>query len=224
MLIRGVNRLLPNFGMLPVLPALLQTVDLSCERDDRLLIDRLNLSVHQGHIYQIEGPNGSGKTTLLRVLCGLSTRYTGDLLWQSRSVKQSQVEFLSSLLYIGHQPGIKSTLTPRENLSWHVSVKGNHAGANIDKALVQVGLYGFEDAPCYSLSAGQQRRVSLARLFLNDCPLWILDEPFTAIDKQGVAELEGWIEQHAANGGAVVITTHHELSFQHEHQRVTLGG
>ena len=210
--------------MLVVLPALLETVNLSCERDDRLLIDHLNLSVHRGHIYQIEGPNGSGKTTLLRVLCGLSTRYTGDLLWQSRSVKQAQVEFLSSLLYIGHQPGIKSSLTPRENLTWHVSVKGYCIDSHIDDALAKVGLYGFEDSPCYSLSAGQQRRVSLARLFLNDCPLWILDEPFTAIDKTGVAQLEGWIEQHAAQGGAVVITTHHQLSFQNQHQRVTLGG
>ena len=206
------------------MPALLETVDLSCERDDRLLIDRLNFSVHPGDIYQIEGPNGSGKTTLLRVLCGLSTRYTGDLLWQDQSIRDAQVEFLSSLLYIGHQPGIKSTLTPRENLQWHASVKGQKAGVNIESALATVGLYGFEDAPCYSLSAGQQRRVSLARLFLNDCPLWILDEPFTAIDKNGVAELEGWIENHAANGGAVIITTHHELSLEHDHKRVTLGG
>lgn len=206
------------------MPSLIQAVNLHCERDDRVLIDGLNLSVEPGEICQVEGPNGSGKTTLLRVLCGLSSQYSGEIRWQSRPVNEVKMDYLSQLLYIGHQLGVKSVLSPRENLAWHIAVKGLPGGAVIDEALERVGLYGFEDSPCYSLSAGQQRRVSLARLFVTHTPLWVLDEPFTAIDKQGVIELEGWIDAHAEQGGSVLLTTHHELSLKHKHKRVTLGG
>ena len=205
--------------------ALLRTIDLSCERDDRILVDRLNLEVEEGSIYQVEGPNGSGKTTLLRVLCGLSSRYSGEILWRDQPLRKARTEFLSSLLYIGHSAGIKSALTPRENLAWHGAMKRDIHGAGvIEAALERVGLYGYEDAPCYALSAGQQRRVGLARLFLAPAPLWILDEPFTAIDRQGVAELEGWIGEHAAQGGSVILTTHHELNIPRPVQHIRLGG
>lgn len=204
--------------------ALLRTIDLCCERDDRLLVDRLNLEVAAGEICQVEGPNGSGKTTLLRVLCGLSSRYSGDILWRGQPMRKARNDFLSSLLYIGHSAGIKSALTPRENLSWHGAMKRDIQGDRvIEEALQRVGLYGFEDAPCYTLSAGQQRRVGLARLFLAPAPLWILDEPFTAIDRQGVAELEGWIGEHAAQGGSVILTTHHELKIAQPVQHIRLG-
>lgn len=205
---------------------LLETIDLCCERDDRILVDRLNLQVEEGTIHQLEGPNGSGKTTLLRVLCGLSSRYRGRVLWRGRPIARVRSDFLATLLYIGHGAGIKSALTPRENLAWHSALKGDRgAGARgvIDVALEKVGLYGFEDAPCFTLSAGQQRRVGLARLFLVPAPLWILDEPFTAIDRQGVAELEGWIADHARQGGSVILTTHHELTIDHSLQRIRLG-
>lgn len=208
----------------PCLSVLLETKALSCERDDRLLINKLSFSVSAGEIYQIEGPNGSGKTTLLRVLCGLSSRFEGDIYWRGKPVNKNRHLYLSELLYLGHQPGIKSVLTPRENLHWHAAVKGGLNATAIDDALAKVGLYGFEDSPCYSLSAGQQRRVALARLFLSHTPLWILDEPFTAIDKKGVAELEGWIKQHAEQGGSVILTTHHDLSLGDTLQKVVLGG
>jgi heme exporter protein A len=203
---------------------LLETKALSCERDDRLLVDGLNLCVSEGEIYQIEGSNGSGKTSLLRVLCGLSSRFQGEIFWRDEPANKAKHQYLSELLYLGHQPGIKSALTARENLQWHAAVKGQHKSSVIDHALAQVGLYGFEDSPCYSLSAGQQRRVALARLFLTHTPLWVLDEPFTAIDKKGVAELEGWIKQHAELGGSVILTTHHDLSFGDSLKKVVLGG
>lgn len=205
--------------------ALLQTIDLCCERDGRRLVNNLNLSVTAGNIYQIEGPNGSGKTTLLRVLCGLSSRYHGEILWRGQPVGKQRSDYLSQLLYIGHSGGVKATLTPRENLAWHLAIKTS--GAEVDNkimaALEQVGLCGYEDMPCFTLSAGQQRRVGLARLFLMPSALWILDEPFTAIDRQGVAELEGWLESHARQGGSVLLTTHHQLSISQTVHPVRLG-
>lgn len=206
--------------------ALLQTVELCCERDGRILVDHLNLSVKAGDIYQVEGPNGSGKTTLLRVLCGLSCRYDGELNWQGQPLNQSLAEYLSQLLYIGHSTGVKAALTARENLAWHQALKSTDSDTQqiIEDALKQVGLYGYEDMPCFTLSAGQQRRVGLARLFISQPAMWILDEPFTAIDKQGVSELEGWIEDYAGKGGSVILTTHHDLKINHPIQHISLGG
>jgi heme exporter protein A len=205
---------------------LLQTIELCCERDERRLIEKLNLSVEPAHIYQIEGPNGSGKTTLLRVLCGLSSHYEGQIRWQGELVSKVRESYLSQLLYIGHSSGVKAVLTPRENLQWHAAVKGcknGDAHQSIEYALDRVGLFGYEDVPCFTLSAGQQRRVGLARLFLSPCRLWVLDEPFTAIDKQGVAELESWISEFAGDGGSVILTTHHELKIDHRIERIRLG-
>lgn len=202
--------------------ALLQTIDLCCERDDRVLVDGLNLLIEPGRIYQLEGPNGSGKTTLLRVLCGLSTRYQGEILWCGDNIQRVREDYLTRLLFIGHSAGIKAPLTPRENLQWYAA-PGHVDTAVIEQALATAGLRGYEDSPCYTLSAGQQRRVGLARLFLRQASLWILDEPFTAIDRKGVAELEGWIDQQAASGGSVLLTTHQQLSVARPLQRISLG-
>lgn len=207
--------------------ALLQTIDLYCERDERPLVQNLNLSVEPGLIYQVEGPNGSGKTTLLRILCGLSTRYQGELLWRGKPVHTARAEFYSQLLYLGHNSGVKAVLTPRENLTWQASLcgyKGSEGKSMIDSALRKVGLFGYEDTPSYTLSAGQQRRVGLARLFIGRPQLWVLDEPFTAIDKHGVAQLESWIGEFAESGGTVILTTHHELAMSAPIQKIRLGG
>ena len=196
--------------------ALLQTADLFCERDDRVLIKELDFSLQPGEVMQIEGPNGSGKTTLLRVLCGLSDDYEGQICWQGRSRHKVDSQFRRETLYFGHLTGVKSSLSPRENLRWMLQLKGVSPSLDglddkIEQALGNVGLFSFEDVPVYSLSAGQKRRVALARLFIEPARLWVLDEPFTAIDRSGVAELEALIQRHAANGGSVLITTHHAL-------------
>ncbi len=213
--------------MTPQLSPLLTTENLCCERDSRVLVDGLNLSIEPGHIYQVEGPNGSGKTTLLRVLCGLSSRYTGEILWRGQPINRVKSAFHSQLLYLGHSSGVKAALSPRENLQWHAAlsgIKGEQANTAIMTALDKVGLYGYEDAACFTLSAGQQRRVGIARLFLGSAALWVLDEPFTAIDRQGVAELESWVAEYAAKGGTVILTTHHELNIDASIQRIRLGG
>ena len=121
-------------------------------------------------------------------------------------------EFFDALLYIGHRVGVNRVLTPRENLAWSCSLRRQVSEAEIDTALARVGLRGFEDSQCFTLSAGQHQRVSLARLFISGAKLWVLDEPFTTLDVSGVALLESLIQEHAGQGGAVLVTTHHPLS------------
>jgi heme exporter protein A len=202
--------------------ALIQVENLFCERDERILFEDLNFSVSQGEVIQIEGQNGSGKTTLLRILSGLSNHYEGDIYWEGEPVSEVREEFRRELLYFGHHPGVKAVLTPEENLQWYAAMHPGISVADIPMALDKVGLTGFEDSPCHTLSAGQNRRVSLARLYLSSAKLWILDEPFTAIDKKGVAEKEQLILDHAKQGGCVILTTHHELGVGEQVRRLNL--
>lgn len=201
---------------------LLAVTDLFCEREERILFDGLAFSLKQGEVMQIEGRNGSGKTTLLRILSGLSAQYEGSIEWRGESVDNVRDEFLADLLYFGHQPGVKGMLTPQENLRWYCALHPALQRSKIDEALGIVGLTGYEDVPCHSLSAGQNRRVSLARLYMNQALLWILDEPFTAIDKKGVAAMEQLLLDHAQRGGSVILTTHHDLAAQQGVVKVNL--
>jgi len=188
---------------------LLTARDLSCERDDRSLFESLEFDFSGGQIVRITGPNGAGKSTLIRILIGMSAGFEGTLCWKGQPLDKVRYDFNSELLYLGHQVGIKGNLTPEENLRALVPKASKQ---NIYQALDRVGLRGFEDLLSQGLSAGQQRRVALARLFIENKPLWILDEPFTAIDKEGVSDLEQVIVDHAKQGGLVILTTHHDLS------------
>ncbi|MGJ7459612.1 cytochrome c biogenesis heme-transporting ATPase CcmA [Halomonas sp. MA07-2] len=202
----------------------LQARKLACERDDRWLFEDLALDIQAGEIVRIEGPNGSGKTTLLKILSGQLADYQGELYWNGAPMRKARQAFLESLLYLGHAPGVKGALTPLENLTWYQALAGqrDNEAARL-AALESVGLVGFEDVPAGQLSAGQQRRVALARLELTPRPLWVLDEPFTAIDRDGVAALEERLIVHARAGGCVLVTTHHELRNTDELRRVHLG-
>lgn len=191
---------------------LLELRQLSCERDERLLFSELNVKCHAGDLLQIVGPNGCGKTTLLRALAGISTNYQGDILWRGRPVQHTRWGYASELLFLGHLPGIKKALTPRENLHWYSALTAPSENVQILEALTQVQLDAYTDTPCYQLSAGQLRRVALARLYLSRASLWILDEPFTAIDKPGVTQLELCFQEHAAQGGIVIFTSHQDLT------------
>ncbi|MEE1920436.1 cytochrome c biogenesis heme-transporting ATPase CcmA [Pseudomonas sp. 148P] len=190
----------------------LQAVGLACERDWRMLFEHLELRVCPGDMLQISGPNGSGKTSLLRLLAGLMQPTNGEILLDGKPLREQGSELARSLVWIGHAAGIKDLLTPEENLTWLCALHRPATREAIWQALEAVGLRGFEDVACHTLSAGQQRRVALARLYLDSPPLWILDEPFTALDKQGVAQLEAHLAQHCEQGGMVVLTTHHTLA------------
>ena len=198
---------------------------LGCERDQRLLFENLDLTVRAGQILRIEGANGSGKTTLLRILCGLFNHYEGMLRWDEQPIHEVFEEYVAQLVYVGHASGIKSCLTAEENLRWLGALRNDHAAADsIWEALSQVGLRGYEDVLCSAMSAGQKKRVNLARLYLSagSGNLWILDEPFSSIDREGVANLERLIESHVKAEGRVILTSHQPLQVEYRVRSVDL--
>ena len=177
--------------------ALLEAREVSIHKGLRQLLKRVNLRVEPGDIWQLAGGNGIGKTSLLRSFARLaSIEVYGEL---SRCV---------DVLYTGHSAALKGAMTPRQNLKYHPSGLCTPRDNEIDEALAAVGLAGYENALTARLSAGQKRRVALARLFLPSGRLWLLDEPFTALDVAGVEVLEQRFKAHAQAGGAVVFTSH----------------
>lgn len=191
--------------------SLLSAHNLTCIREERILFESLNISVSAGDIVQIEGPNGAGKTSLLRILSGLSQPYDGHVNFANKALAEQREMFHQNLLYLGHLPGVKDELTAQENLAFNLALQGLDANT-AEATLSKVNLLGFEDTLASHLSAGQHRRISLARLWQSQAKIWILDEPFTAIDKLGIEKLEQLFLQHADNGGCVILTTHQDLS------------
>ena len=189
---------------------LISAQQLTCIREDRILFEQLSFAINAGDIVQIEGPNGAGKTSLLRILAGLSQPYEGEVLFDGQSITDNRELFHQNLLYLGHTPGVKNEMTAQENLAFNLSLHGLDP-ETAEHTLSKVNLLGFEDATASHLSAGQHRRIALARLWQTQAKVWILDEPFTAIDKQGVANLEHLFIKHIDNGGAVILTTHQDL-------------
>ncbi len=191
---------------------MLEVKNLTAIRDERILFESLSFEIHAGELVQIEGRNGTGKTTLLRIIAGLGECECGEILWQRSKIQSDRESYHQDLLFLGHQTGIKRELTALENLRFYLAVHQQRVDEHaIFQALAKVGLAGREDVPVAQLSAGQQRRVALARLWLSKKPLWILDEPLTAIDKQGVSVLEALFLSHAQQGGIVILTTHQDM-------------
>jgi len=200
----------------------LEAEDLECIRGDRVLFRSLSFRVGAGTILLVEGPNGSGKTSLLRMACGLSQPSTGAIRWRGENLRRGADRFYSELSYVGHSPGIKADLTPIENLRFDQSLAGGRA--DLCDILNRMGLGRFMDTPCRFLSAGQRRRVALARLQACPATVWILDEPFTAIDHEGVADLTRVMAEHARSGGLLLLTTHQAVDFDScEVQTLRLG-
>lgn len=191
-----------------IFPGMLVLHNLSCIRDERVLFHNLSFTVQVGDMVQIEGANGAGKTSLLRLLAGLSRAEQGEVSWHAEPIRLQRERWHQNMLYLGHQPGVKAVLSPLENLRFFHTCCDDE---QIFAALDAVDLLGYEEVAVAQLSAGQQRRVALARLWLTTARVWILDEPLTAIDKAGVEKLMAQFVRHADNGGMVILTTHQDL-------------
>ena len=191
---------------------MLEVTNLECIRGDRRLFKELEFSLSSGELLYLHGHNGSGKTTLLRAICGLIAPTDGEVRWHDQNIRQQRDAFAADVVYIGHKNGIKDDLTGVENLRIACKLDGlSITEQEAWQALETIGLCGHEDLPTRVLSQGQKRRVSLARLLVNKSPLWVLDEPFTALDKAAVKLLQSVIREHISAGGMVMLTTHQEV-------------
>ena len=197
------------------IPSLISANNLTCIREDRILFESLDIEINAGDIVQIEGPNGVGKTSLLRILAGLSEPFEGKVYFDNKLINRNRELFHQNLLYLGHLPGVKGEMSAQENLAFNLALHGLDF-ETAEQTLQEVNLLGFEDALASHLSAGQHRRIALARLWQSKAPIWILDEPFTAIDKLGVKKLEKLFLQHVKQEGCVILTTHQDLSLPDE--------
>ena len=191
----------------------LETRDLACERGGKTLFEGLNLSVSPGQSLHLQGDNGSGKTSLLRLLCGLAMPLAGQVLWAGQPTTQAREDFLRDMLYLGHALALKEGLSALENLHFAAALSGQPWVPDAAvQALYQMGLRGREHLPLQVLSQGQKRRVALARLGLSPARLWLLDEPFVALDSAACAVLQGLMQTHVARGGMVVFTSHQAVN------------
>ncbi|MDQ2042987.1 cytochrome c biogenesis heme-transporting ATPase CcmA [Pseudoalteromonas sp. 20-92] len=190
---------------------MLHIKSVTCIKQDRCLFADLNFSLNNGQIMQLAGPNGAGKTSLLRIIAGFSAPDEGAILYQELPISKYYEEYARELLFIGHKTGVNTQLSAVENVSHWLQING-YSEPDLYPILAKLGLVGLEDVPVRMLSAGQQRRVALVRLWLSDAKLWVLDEPFTALDKSGVAFLQQRFTEHLKSGGAILLTTHQDLT------------
>lgn len=197
---------------------MLEAADLKCERGGRTLFSSLSFSLQGGEALRIAGANGSGKTSLLRILCGLLPPTAGEVRWNETRIQSLKEEYAKHLLYLGHAPGVKDELTAAENLRVSCSLAGLEVAENdVRAALARYGLAGVEH-PVRRLSQGQRRRAALARLILSEsAPIWLLDEPFTALDGAAAELTRSLLREHGGRGGTVVYATHQEAGLQDTH-------
>lgn len=189
----------------------LEVHKVSCWRGDKCLLQQMSFTLRSGDMAQLEGVNGAGKTSLMRIIAGLARPENGAVLWNQDSIHDHTAPYHENLLYIGHKLGLKDVLSAYENLAFYQASFAKPNRQSILDALEKTGLGEHTDSYIKHLSAGQQRRVALARLYLTPACVWLLDEPFTAIDKHGVAQLIDLFKQHAQNGGIILFTSHQHI-------------
>jgi len=182
--------------------------NLSCQRGYNQLFNDLSFQVNSGDILRITGTNGSGKTSLLKILAGLNAQEQGDITLGDHRVKSEQYQ--QEIFYLGHLSALSAELSSVENLEFLTGLNKSIDQKLLIEALDHIGLKGYEDEYCAKLSAGQKRRVILAGLFVSNAKVWLLDEPFTALDPQGVAIVEEHISKHCEQGGICLFTTHQD--------------
>ena len=190
----------------PATPPLLEARGLCFARNDEPVFGPLAFHVEAGEALLVRGDNGVGKTTLLRVLAGLLQADAGEVRVHGRVADPHARS--RALAYLGHLPALKADLSAEENLQFLCGLHGQRAGQDFDGAMRIVGLDGYQDALARTLSAGQKKRLSLARMWLSPAPLWLLDEPYANLDLDGIALVNRLIQGHLATGGAVLLTTH----------------
>lgn len=188
------------------LPPLLQARGLRFARNDESVFGPLDFAVDAGEALLVQGPNGAGKTTLLRVLAGLLRADGGEIDIDGRRARAAYRS--RAIAYLGHLPGLKADLGALENLEFLCGLQGRRRGQHPESALAIVGLAGYEDALARQLSAGQKKRLSLARLWLSPAPLWLLDEPYANLDLEGIELVNRMVQAHLRGGGAALVTTH----------------
>jgi heme exporter protein A len=186
---------------------------LRCVRGERQLFADLNVRVVSGNCLHVRGENGVGKTSLLRLLTGLSKPESGEVLWGNHSISIDPLAYHRELLFLGHRDALKEDLTALENLQMYAALDDiSLSQESALAALWRFGLRGRENLAVHCLSAGQKRRVLMARMLTRQAKLWILDEPFNALDIQAVHELQNLIAEHISGGGLVVLTSHQEVN------------
>ena len=192
---------------------MLEASNLECVRGERRLFADVSFRLEGGEMLYLQGRNGSGKTSLLRMLCGLTPAASGDIRWRSQPIGKLGESFRSELCYLGHHNAIKEELTPLENIlsSARLAQESIDEEAALD-ALELVGLHGREDLACRYLSQGQKRRAALARLVHEKRALWILDEPYVALDRAAIQLVAGLVGAHLQRGGLAVLTTHQAVA------------
>ncbi len=194
---------------------MLNVRELECVRGDHSLFSGINFELKQHEFLHLRGTNGSGKTTLLRALCGLLAPIHGEILWEGEPINKIRDEYFAHMTFLGHLSGIKGDLSAYENIELFAKLSGQKiVESRISDALVTLGLASRAELPTRVLSQGQKKRVALARLLVLKRKLWILDEPFVALDVDAVALLQKIISEHVAEGGMVVLTTHQEVEIE----------
>jgi len=200
---------------------MLEAVALTCLRGDRVLFRELSFCVEPKSLLWVTGANGSGKTSLLRLLCGLSRPDSGRVTWNGREIRKEREEYQHELLYLGHLNGLKDDLTPEENLWFDLANRGEGSDKRmVVQFLIERGLKSCLELPLRVLSQGQKRRVALTRLAANRMrKLWILDEPFAALDGAAIEDLTKLLGTYVSEGGAVVLTSHQEVALKDAYVR-----
>jgi heme exporter protein A len=192
---------------------MLRVSHLSCSRGNKPLFADVSFELKAGQALHLEGDNGVGKTSLLRIVCGLSPADAGEVCWHDKTIQQNATAFRSALFYLGHGLSLKEELTALENLMSDAAVSGRTLSQQQALvALARMGLRGREHLPLRVMSQGQKRRTALARLLASQAPLWVLDEPFVALDAKAVDGLRGLLAEHVAHGGMVLFTSHQPVA------------
>ena len=195
--------------------------DLTLIRGESCLFKDLSFTLNSGELLVLEGQNGSGKTSLIRAILGMLNFESGEIFWNDISIKKQRQEFHRSIIWLSHRTGLKKDLTLLENLSFECSLRSKFED-ELSKILKKLNIFDLKDIPIRSMSAGQQRRVALARLLLFDAPIWLLDEPFTNLDDKGQAIVLDLINSHLSSGGICVIAAHQEFNIDATKVKVKL--